>query len=311
MGFGYNGRQEGSCYTGREHAIYQWKLSSTLWGAHINTATVNATEIYSAACSSSYTVNLHWSGGIGSGTDWSNRPGYNSYSTSASYARAYNGVYCPSNGSVTHGLNVYTPISRNAAGHASTLSATLSEDSAESSHDDGGFSRFSHNPSLEIFYNLIPSNPSKSTMSAVSSTDDAACDTTSPYPYMGKTIATTPPVLKAKVSDPDGDKLQAAFRYWINGSSTKYTGLSGDNLSSGSYAGYSLPSSFIIIRPTVRCGDRSGAERRCGPVRPRPVLGPRRRGGRGSTGCPDPRTHLPARGRVPARTGPPPARPAR
>jgi hypothetical protein len=245
LGVGYNGWQDGACYTGREHAIYQWKLSSTIWGAHINTATVNATEIYSASCTSSYTVNLHWSGGIGSGTDWSNRPGYNSYSTSASYARAYNPDYCPSNGSVTHGLNVLTPIAHNAKGHSSTFTATLSEDSAESSHDDGGFSRFSHNPSLEIFYNIIPSNPSKSTMAAVSGADDAACDTTAPYPYMGKTIASTPPVLKAKVSDPDGDKLQATFQYWINGSSTKSTGLSGDNLSSGSYATYSLPSSFI------------------------------------------------------------------
>jgi hypothetical protein len=245
LGVGYNGWQEGSCYTGREHAIYQWKLSSTLWGAHINSATVDATEIYSAACASSYTVNLHWSGGIGSGTDWSNRPGYNNYSTSASYARAYNATFCPSNGSVTHGLNVYTPISHNASSHASTFTATLSEDSAESNHDDGGFSRFSHNPSLEIFYNLKPAAPTASTMSAVSGSDDAACDTIAPYPYMGKTIATTTPVLKAKVSDPDGDKLQATFQYWADGSTTKYTGLSGDNLNSGSYATYSLPSTFI------------------------------------------------------------------
>ncbi|WP_405878781.1 hypothetical protein OG762_09155 [Streptomyces sp. NBC_01136] len=246
LGVGYNGWQEGACYTGKEHAIYQWKLSSTLFGAHINTATVNATEIYSASCSSSYTVNLHWSGGIGSGTDWSNRPGYNNYSTSAGYARAYNPTFCPSNGSVTHGLNVLTPIAHNAAGHSSTFTATLSEDSAESSHDDGGFSRFAHNPSLEIFYNLPPSAPSKSTMAAVAGADDAACDTTGPdYPYMGKTIASTPPVLKAKVSDADGDKLQATFQYWINGSTTLHTGLSSDNLASGSYAAYSLPSSFI------------------------------------------------------------------
>ncbi|WP_245607625.1 LamG-like jellyroll fold domain-containing protein [Streptomyces prunicolor] len=246
LGVGYNGWQEGACYTGKEHAIYQWKLSSTLFGAHINTATVNATEIYSASCSSSYTVNLHWSGGIGSGTDWNNRPGYNSYSTSVAFARAYNPTYCPSNGSVTHGLNVLTPIKHNAAGHSATFTATLSEDSAEAGHDDGGFSRFSHNPSLEIFYNRPPSAPSKATMAAVAGADDAACDTTGPdYPYMGKTIASTPPVLRAKVSDADSDKLQATFQYWINGSTTLHTGLSGDNLASGSNAAYSLPASFI------------------------------------------------------------------
>ncbi|MFJ3777523.1 LamG-like jellyroll fold domain-containing protein [Streptomyces sp. NPDC090075] len=244
LGVGYNGWSEGDCAAGSEHALYQWKLSSTLYGAHINTATVNATEVYSASCSSSYTVDLHWSGGFGKGTDWSNRPGFNSYSTSASYARAWNPTFCPSNGDVTHGLNVLTPIKSDAAGHSSTFAVTLKEDSAESSHSASGFSRFTDNPSLEIFYNTIPNVPSVGTMSAVSGAHSAGCDTKSPYPYMGKTVASTPPVLKAKVSDGDGDKLRATFQYWVDGSTTKATGLSGDNLASGSYAAFSLPSSF-------------------------------------------------------------------
>ncbi|WP_460060616.1 hypothetical protein [Streptomyces sp. YKOK-I1] len=61
---------------------------------------------------------------------------------------------------------------------------------------------------------------------------------------MGKTIASTPPVLKAKISDPNADKLQATFQYWVDGSSTKSTLVSGDNLASNTYAGVSLPSSF-------------------------------------------------------------------
>ncbi|MCX3058344.1 LamG-like jellyroll fold domain-containing protein [Streptomyces beihaiensis] len=241
LGVGYN--SWGGCY-GRQHAIYQWKLSSTIWGSHIHSATVEATEVYSAACSGTYTVNLHWSKGMGSGTDWNNRPGYNSYSTSAGFGRSYNPTYCPNNGNVSHGLSVYTPISKEASGHASTFTVTLSEDGAESNHDGNGFSRFSHNPSLQVYYDFTPYTPAQSSMSAVSGSDDAACDTSSPYPYMGKTIAATPPVLKAKVSDKDGDKQRATFEYWIDGSSTTHTGLSGDNLSSGSYASYSLPSSF-------------------------------------------------------------------
>ncbi|MEU0030046.1 LamG-like jellyroll fold domain-containing protein [Streptomyces sp. NPDC006335] len=244
LGVGYNGWSEGDCAAGLEHALYQWKLSSTLYGAHINTATVNATEVYSASCSSSYTVNLHWSGGFGKGTDWSNRPGFNSYSTSASYARAWNPTYCPSNGDVTHGLNVLTPIKADALGHSSTFAVTLKEDSAEDAHNASGFSRFADNPSLEIFYNTVPNTPAVSTMSAVSGAHSAGCDTSAPYPYMGKTIASTPPVLKAKVSDGDGDKLQATFQYWVDGSTTRATVLSGDNLASGSYATASLPSSF-------------------------------------------------------------------
>ncbi|MFD7999555.1 LamG-like jellyroll fold domain-containing protein [Streptomyces mirabilis] len=245
LGVGYNGWPEGSCNTGDEHAIYQWTLSKTIFGAVINSAEVDATDIYSASCSTTATVNLHWSKGIGSGTDWSNRPGYNSYSTPASFGPAYNPTFCPGNGSTTNGFNVLSPIKTAASGHAASFTATLSEDSMESSRNDLGFKRFSHNPTLQVFYDNPPSAPTAATMAAVSGAADAACDTTSPYPYMGKTIASTPPVLRAKVKDPNGDKLQATFQYWIDGTTTKYTLKSGDNLSSGTYATTSLPASFV------------------------------------------------------------------
>ncbi len=245
LGVGYNGWQEGYCYTGDEHAVYQWKLPRSIWGADINSAEVDATEVYSASCTTTATVNLHWSKGMGSGTDWSNRPRYNSYSTSASFGPAYNPNHCPDKGTVPNSFKVLTPIKAAASAHSSTFTATLSEDYWESKHDDIEFKRFSNDPTLQIFFNNAPNPPSANTMAAVSGADDAACDTVAPYPYMGKTIASTPPVLKAKISDPNGDKLQATFQYWINGQSTMHTVLSGDNLSSGSYATASLPSSFI------------------------------------------------------------------
>ncbi|WP_329134556.1 hypothetical protein OG552_19265 [Streptomyces sp. NBC_01476] len=245
LGVGYNGWQDGDCHTGDEHAIYQWKLPTVLYGAHINTATVKASEIYTAACSGTYPVNLHWSGGIGSGTDWSNRPKFNSYSTSLDFGRSYNPQLCPSSPVVSKGFNVLTPLKADASAHSSSFTATLSEDSMESSHNDIGFSRFSHNPTLDIDYNTKPSVPSAATMAAVSGSDDAACDTTAPYPYMGKTLASTPPILQAKVSDKDGDKLRATFQYWVDGTTTRATGLSNDNLSNNTYAKYQLPASFI------------------------------------------------------------------
>jgi Concanavalin A-like lectin/glucanases superfamily len=247
LGVGYNGWVEGDCDAGSEHAIYQWKLSSTLFGAHINKATVEATEVYSASCDSTssgnFTVNLHQTGGISSGTDWSNRPKNSSYSTSLSFARASNPNSCPSRSNVSKGFNVLTPIKTNASGHAGSFTASLSEDSAESSHNDLGFSRFSNNPALQIEYNTPPSVPTASTMSAVAGSDDVACGTTSSY--IGKTIATTPPVLRAKVSDKDGDKLQATFQYWTDGTTTKATGTSSDNIASGSNASFALPASFV------------------------------------------------------------------
>ncbi|WP_370192046.1 LamG-like jellyroll fold domain-containing protein [Streptacidiphilus sp. MAP5-52] len=245
LGVGYNGWPEGACNTGDEHAVYQWNLSKTIWGADINSAEVDTLDYYSASCSASATVNLHWSKGMGSGTDWSNRPGYNSYSTSANVGPSYNPQYCPNQSQPSAGFNVLPAIRSEAAAHASTFTVTLSEDSDESSWNDLGFKRFTHNPTLQIFFNNPPNPPTANTMSAVAGADDAACSTTAPGPYMGKTIASTPPSLKAKVTDPNGDKLQATFQYWVNGSSTRYTATSADNLASGTYASVSLPSSFV------------------------------------------------------------------
>ncbi|WP_268982802.1 LamG-like jellyroll fold domain-containing protein [Streptomyces sp. HF10] len=245
LGVGYNAWPEGTCGKGSEHAVYQWKLSSTIFGATIYSATVEATEVYSASCSGDYTVNLHASGGLGSGTDWNNRPKYSGNSTSASFGRAWNPDLCPSQGSVSKGISALTPIRNAASGHATSFTATLAEDSAESSHLSGGFSRFSHDPALQIEYDTTPAVPSASGMSAASGSNIAACDTTAPYPFMGKTLASTPPVLRAKVSDKDGDKLQATFQYWVDGSGTKATGKSGDDLSSGSTASFGLPASFV------------------------------------------------------------------
>ena len=246
LGVGYNGWQEGDCYTGDEHAVYQWNLGSTLYGATIHTATVNAVDYFSASCSQTATVNLHWSKGMGSGTDWSNRPGYNSYSTSASFGPAYNpGPTVTCNGSSSNGLNVQPVIQDLANQHSSTFTATLSEDSMESSHNDLGFKRFTNNPALQIFFNKPPNNPTAATMSAVTGADDAACSTSAPGPYIGKTIASTPPTLKAKVSSPLSNELEATFQYWVNGSTAMNTVTSSDNLASGSYATGDMTSAFL------------------------------------------------------------------
>lgn len=227
-------------------AFYQWSIPKVIWGAHINTATVEATEVYSAYCDTSATVTLHATGEIGSGTDWNNKPGYRSYKTGVSFGPSYNPDYCPNNDSVSHGFDVTSPISSRAANHTSVFTAALAEDSAEDNHNDAGFKRFSDNPALQIFYNRAPNTPGTNTLAATTGADNAGCDTTSPYPYIGKTIATNTPVLSAKVSDPDGDSLQATFHYWISVSNpTVHSGVSGDNLASGAKAKFSLPASFV------------------------------------------------------------------
>ncbi|WP_329568476.1 LamG-like jellyroll fold domain-containing protein [Kitasatospora sp. NBC_01266] len=242
LGVGVNGW---STCRGAMRTYYQWQLPTVMWGADVQSGTVNATKVYSASCSENPTVDLHWAGGIGSGTSWNNQPGYGGVVSSTSFGPSYNASYCPGNGSVTHGLDVTGAMQQSAAGHWGQFTGVLTEDGYESSNNDLGFSRFSDNPTLQIEYNQHPNTPGASDLSAVTGADNAGCALNTPYPLIGKTIASNTPVLRSVVSDPDGDSLQATFKYWVDGSSTSATGLSGDNLGSGSTAMYSLPSSFV------------------------------------------------------------------
>jgi hypothetical protein len=242
LGVGVNGWS--SCQ-GIMRSYFQWQLPSVMYGADIQSGTVNATKIWSASCSENPTVYLHWSGGINSGTSWNSQPGYGGALSSAQFGPAFNGTYCPGNGTVTHGLDVTGPMKQASTGRWGTFTGVLTEDDYESSGSDAGFSRFADNPSLQIQYNLHPNTPGVNDLSAVSGAQNAGCATNTPYPLMGKTIATNTPVLRSYVSDPDQDPLQATFKYWVDGSSTTATGLSGDNLGSNTVATFSLPPLFV------------------------------------------------------------------
>jgi Concanavalin A-like lectin/glucanases superfamily len=241
LGAGYNGFA-GGC-DGDYHSYYQWVIPHVIWGATINPSTtvVNVTEVYSATCATtSYTVDLHQSGAIGSGTDWNNRPGA---TKGGVHATASFGNACSSNPSAS--FNVAAAVTAATSGHASTFTAYLSEDSSESSANEVPFKRFADNPDLQVQYNQKPSVPAPTALSAVTGADKAACTTSKPGPYIGKTIATNTPILKAKVSDPDGDALGVTFKYWVDGSSTTATSPEEDASSGGPPAQYSLPASFI------------------------------------------------------------------
>jgi len=243
LGVGVNGWD--SCF-GTMRAYYQWTLPSVIWGAHIGNvgnqhgATVNALKVYSATCNSSI-YNLHWAGGIGPGTAWSNQPGY-----VGSIDQESAGVVgrCGGPASAAIGFDVTGAIAQSAAAHAGQITFAVSEDAAEQSRSTAGFSRLTVNPSLQIWFNRAPNTPGANQMSAFSGSDNAGCATSTPYPYMGKTIATNTPVLAANVTDPDNDHLQATFKYWVDGSSSTNTGTSDDSLASGANAAMHLPASF-------------------------------------------------------------------
>ncbi|WP_432850720.1 LamG-like jellyroll fold domain-containing protein [Amycolatopsis sp. CA-161197] len=241
LGVGYNNWD--SCI-GIQRTYYQWQLPSVIWGAHIgNTsgqpaATVNVSKLYSAACGVSSTDYLHLTGGIGSGTSWNNQPSPGPVIGSATLRPAA-GNNCVNNSAVPFGFNVSSQIATAAANHSSQFTVSLTGNETRGSLE---FSRFSDNPSLQIFYNLIPNTPGP--LTAAAGSDNLSCATAAPYPYLGKTIAQNTPVLKATVTDPNADHLQATFKYWVDGTTTTHTGTSADNIASGTTANYSLPSSF-------------------------------------------------------------------
>lgn len=242
LGVGFNNWN--SC-VGVERTYYQWQLPSVIWGAHIGNAgnqhgaTVNVSKAYSASCSVQSNDYLHWTGAIGPGTSWNNQPGPAGVIAQVTMGAAYNPTYCPNNGAVAAGFDVTAQIAQSAASHASQFTVGLSGNETPGNVE---FSRFTDNPSLQIFFNLIPNTPGP--LAALSGSANLGCATTTPYPYLGKTIVTNPPVLNATVSDPDADQLRATFKYWIDGSSSVQTGLSADNLDSGAAAKFSLPPSF-------------------------------------------------------------------
>lgn len=246
------GTQWYSC-GGIQRAYYQWQLPHVIWGSDINLASVNATEVWQASfsCSTSRTVNLHWAGGIGSGTSYNNQPGFitgaDAYSTSANVGAAYNASGCTNPSSSPAGFTVTTPIAKSAARSSTQFTVALTQDKAEAGGDSSGFyfDRFADNPTLNIQYNLRPNTPGATSLWAANSSDNAGCTTSAPYPLIGKSIASNPPTLNARISDPDGDTLQAQFQYWVDGSSSVTTALSGDNIASGNPATAPVPASFI------------------------------------------------------------------
>jgi hypothetical protein len=249
LGVGYN--KWSSCI-GIQRAYYQWALPSVIWGATIGNvsgqagAAVDVLKLYSAACISS-TDNLLWAGGIGTGTTWNNQPGFSGDvgAIGGPIPNGPNSAHCPNAPQPSAAFDVSNWIQASASSHASQFTVALT---GNESYGSDEFSRFDDNPELIINYDLPPNTPGPEWAAAGS--DNVGCDTdpspssAHPYPYMGKTIETNEPVLNATVTDPDGDHLQATFTYWVN-SSAAQTGLSADNLGSGTTAQFTLPSSFV------------------------------------------------------------------
>jgi len=217
---------------GIERSYFQLGVPSGIWGTHIVSAGINVTETYAAQCDTTSTIGMYLTSAINAKFSWNTKPAAGTKIGSQSFDPA-----CDSY--VSGGFTATSTVARPAAGHWSALAYVLVNGSSES--NGYHFKRFATNPSMSITYNHVPNTPSSLGVKLNAST--YGCATTTPYPILGKTVATTPPSLDSVVSDADKDMVQATYTYWV-GSGTKST-LKSKDVSSGQHAPVSFPSTYI------------------------------------------------------------------
>ncbi|MCM2419638.1 hypothetical protein [Streptomyces sp. RKAG293] len=216
---------------GLERSYFQVAIPSSVWRTHIVSATTNVLEASSSSCSASANVALVSSNAFNANTTWNNKPAGISNLGTHSWGPA-----CSSQPS--YGYPVTATIAKAAAASQGSWTFALVGDESSGTY----FKRFSPNPSLSITYNHVPNVPGS--LSADVGSMALGCATSTPYPVVGKTVATTPPKLTSTVSDNDRDALAATYTYWVNGTTAKATATSA-TVASGQKAPVQLPTAFI------------------------------------------------------------------
>jgi hypothetical protein len=260
---GYDDFQAGPCQdNSTDYAYYRVGVPGVLSasGVHLHTASVQAYEAYSSSCTTSATVTLTWTGGIGSGTGWNNKPGAtddNSNATDSvgpdyhsSSDFSCNTTFIKDDGlTVAAPFNVLTDIG-DLMGKASNFTFKLWEP-GDGNEDD--HKQFTDNPDLEVSYADTPAVPGGLKATATSSgTGSVGCDTgyagtSSPLPpIMGKTASVNGPFLWATYNDADGNDVQSTIDYWqYSKPSNSGTVSAGSDLSTGSTpVAAEIPASF-------------------------------------------------------------------
>jgi hypothetical protein len=260
---GFDDYNAGSCQVeSTDYSYYQVAVPGVLSapGVHLHSASVQAYEAYSSSCTVSADVTLTWTGGIGTGTGWGNKPGPVSDDTDAvesvgpdytnSTTFSCNTRYVTGNGLlVAAPFNVLSDIS-DLMGKASSFTFRLWETGSPS---EDLHKQFTDNPDLEVTYADTPSVPGGLKESATASgTGSLECDTSySPAsgplpPIMGKTASVSGPFLWATYNSPDGDDVSSTIDYWLySDTADGGTASAGSDLSTGSTpVAAQMPGSF-------------------------------------------------------------------
>jgi hypothetical protein len=221
---GYDNWEEGACSNADiDYSYFQLAVPSGIWYGHINSATVSGSVAYSSECGTTAAVELSWTGGINSGTDWSNQPddlGDEDSENFGTNSDSCGGVYDYS-ATVTKGFPVTSLLQRAANEHWKTFTFRLwepgvTDSSSDEYYNDDYHRQFAENPQLQVTFNQTPNKPSGLTISDGGA--GASC-TGTPYPWVG--TLTTNLTMSAVVTDRDSAfQMEGIFFYSDNGGSS-------------------------------------------------------------------------------------------
>lgn len=222
LGVGYFPSSWGSCY-GTQNAYYVMPIPSALHAANVdvNLATFNASEDYSASCSTDHDVNLIATGSIGTGTDYNTQPPW--YTSTLDVTQtgtgvpdtAGNDINCnvttlgPSSDSEQYGFTITHDMQVAVKQGNGTITLVMTESSQDSSGDS--LKRFTNNPSMTIQYDIPPAQPVNVKVGDNTS-ELGSCPTSGNLPELG--ASTNGIDVTGQYSQANAENLTAYFQYW-------------------------------------------------------------------------------------------------
>ncbi|MEU7041705.1 ricin-type beta-trefoil lectin domain protein [Streptomyces varsoviensis] len=191
-----------------------------LGGATILSATFNVLNSYSWSCTAT-PVEFGWTDPISRATTWNNQPTWHKTLQTKSFAHGWTGTSstCKSGAGVDFADRSLKDVVQKAA-NANNTSLTFGLRSRSDYEGDvKSWKKFHNNPHLEVTYNHPPKVDSSAAFQGAwslgaSGNQRVACSNDpAKWPTVGRNDLT----LTAKVSDPDGEQVTAAFAVWEYG----------------------------------------------------------------------------------------------
>jgi ricin-type beta-trefoil lectin protein/concanavalin A-like lectin/glucanase superfamily protein/fibronectin type III domain protein len=181
-------------------------IPTKIYGSTILSAQLNTTEEWSPSCDAR-SVQLWWTGGISSSTDWNNQPGWNTDEASANVAYGYDSS-CPA-----HGVGFDVKSLMQTAATQKWANATFGLRAASES-DAYGWKQFNNNATMSITYDHPPATPT-----GLSTSPSTSCTAATPTTVGDGSVS-----LYVPVSDPDGGTLGVTIKLWNTATGTAFPG---------------------------------------------------------------------------------------